>query len=211
MRGTGPSRGSRGLTEASGSAEVDEPVGPAQGQARISRNFTCRSSTDSVAGPACRGHSGPPGNRCHSDSTVSLAGVTTGPSISARPWGEAPGPDHTKRPRSVGEPVIPWCLNPTPPQGHWARERFPTIRKSTSNPVKHQTGFLLFSAVCWAFSSASFLPLCAVMCLVTPPCLTLYGPTDCSPPGSSVHGMLQARTLEWAVMPSSRGSSRPRD
>ena len=34
---------------------------------------------------------------------------------------------------------------------------------------------------------------------------------DCSPPGSSVHGILQARILEWAAMPSSRGSSRPRD
>ena len=34
---------------------------------------------------------------------------------------------------------------------------------------------------------------------------------DCSPPGSSVHGLLQARTLEWFAMPSSRGSSRPRD
>ena len=34
---------------------------------------------------------------------------------------------------------------------------------------------------------------------------------DCSPPGSSVHGILQARILEWVVMPSSRGSSQPRD
>ena len=34
---------------------------------------------------------------------------------------------------------------------------------------------------------------------------------DCSPPGSSVHGILQARVLEWIAMPSSRGSSRPRD
>ena len=30
-------------------------------------------------------------------------------------------------------------------------------------------------------------------------------------PGSSVHGILQARTLEWVAMPSSRGSSQPRD
>ena len=36
-------------------------------------------------------------------------------------------------------------------------------------------------------------------------------PLDCSPPGSSVHGSLQARILEWAAMPSSRGSSQPRD
>ena len=41
--------------------------------------------------------------------------------------------------------------------------------------------------------------------------LTLCNPMDCSPPGSSVHGILQARILEWVAMPSSRGSSRPRD
>ena len=35
--------------------------------------------------------------------------------------------------------------------------------------------------------------------------------TACSPPGSSVHGILQARILEWVAMPSSRGSSQPRD
>ena len=34
---------------------------------------------------------------------------------------------------------------------------------------------------------------------------------DCSPPGSSVHGILQARVLQWAASSSSRGSSRPRD
>ena len=41
--------------------------------------------------------------------------------------------------------------------------------------------------------------------------LTLCDHTDCSPPGSSVHGILQARILEWVVMSSSRGSSRPRN
>ena len=34
---------------------------------------------------------------------------------------------------------------------------------------------------------------------------------DCHPAGSSVHGVLQARILEWVAMPSSRGSSQPRD
>ena len=34
---------------------------------------------------------------------------------------------------------------------------------------------------------------------------------DCSPPGSSVHGILQAKILEWVSAPFSRGSSRPRD
>ena len=41
-------------------------------------------------------------------------------------------------------------------------------------------------------------------------CLTLCDPMDCSPPGSSVHGILQARTLVWVAMSSSRGSSWPR-
>ena len=36
-------------------------------------------------------------------------------------------------------------------------------------------------------------------------CLTLCNLTDCSPPGSSVHGILQARMLEWVAMPSSGG------
>ena len=42
-------------------------------------------------------------------------------------------------------------------------------------------------------------------------CLTLHDPMDYSPPGPSVHGILQARILEWVAMLSSRGSSQPRD
>ena len=41
--------------------------------------------------------------------------------------------------------------------------------------------------------------------------LTLCDPTDCSPSGSSVHGILQARVLEWVTISFSRGSSQPRD
>ena len=41
--------------------------------------------------------------------------------------------------------------------------------------------------------------------------LTLCDPMDCSPPGSSVHGVFQASILEWAAISSSRGSSWPRD
>ena len=47
--------------------------------------------------------------------------------------------------------------------------------------------------------------------LVTQSCWILCDPMDCSPPGSSVHGILQARILEWVAIPFSRGSSRPRD
>ena len=42
-------------------------------------------------------------------------------------------------------------------------------------------------------------------------CLTLCYPMDCCPRGSSVHGILQARKLEWVAVPFSRGSSPSRD
>ena len=42
-------------------------------------------------------------------------------------------------------------------------------------------------------------------------CPTLCDAMDCSPPGSSVHGIFQARLLEWAAISSSRRSSQPRD
>ena len=45
---------------------------------------------------------------------------------------------------------------------------------------------------------------------VTQPCLTLRDPTDCSLPGFSIHGIFQARILEWVAISFSRGSSRPR-
>ena len=49
-----------------------------------------------------------------------------------------------------------------------------------------------------------------VCVLVAPSCSTLCDPMDCTLPGSSVHGILQARILKWVAMPSSRGSSWPR-
>ena len=47
--------------------------------------------------------------------------------------------------------------------------------------------------------------------LVARSCLALCYPMDCSPPGFSVPGILQARILEWVAIPFSRGSSQPRD
>ena len=42
-------------------------------------------------------------------------------------------------------------------------------------------------------------------------CPSLCNPMDYSPPGSSFYGILQTRILEWVAMPSSRGSSPPKD
>ena len=49
------------------------------------------------------------------------------------------------------------------------------------------------------------------VCLAAQSCLTICDPIDCSLPGSSVHGILQARILKWVAIPFSKGSSQARD
>ena len=51
---------------------------------------------------------------------------------------------------------------------------------------------------------------CLRVCLVIQSCRTLPHSMDCSPPGSSIHWISQARVLEWVAISSSRGSSPPR-
>ena len=58
------------------------------------------------------------------------------------------------------------------------------------------------------FSHGSAVQCCAKS---LQPCPTLCDPMDCSPPGSSVHGIFQTRILECVAISVSRGSSRPRD
>ena len=55
------------------------------------------------------------------------------------------------------------------------------------------------------------LALLSMCVLVAQSCPTLCSSTDHSPPGSSVHGILQARILQWVAVPFFRGSSQPRD
>ena len=50
-----------------------------------------------------------------------------------------------------------------------------------------------------------------VKVLVIKSCPTLCDPMDCRPPGSSVHGVLQARMMEWVAISFSRGSFQPKD
>ena len=50
--------------------------------------------------------------------------------------------------------------------------------------------------------------VCTLSCFI---CVQLFDPVDCSLTGFYVHGILQARILEWVAMPSSRGSSGPKD
>ena len=55
-----------------------------------------------------------------------------------------------------------------------------------------------------------FILIGSVLVLVAQSCPVLCDPMVCSPPGSSFHGIVQARILEWVAVPSSRGSSRLR-
>ena len=81
--------------------------------------------------------------------------------------------------KSIHEPNIIWRLN--------------------KNHVTHtHVLFLNLQRCYWKLKS-----------LVTQSCLTLCNPLDYSPPGSSVHGILQARILEWVAMPFSQGSPNP--
>ena len=74
----------------------------------------------------------------------------------------------------------------------------------------HGTAGLLCNFLVF-ISSHNSSYICCWWCLVTKLCPTLCDPMDCNLPGSSVHGILRARTLEWGAISFSRGSSPPRD
>ena len=69
--------------------------------------------------------------------------------------------------------------------------------------------WLSLNSICHVISSKNILMCVHAQLLQSGP--TLCNLIDCSPPGSFVHGILQARILEWVAMPSSRGYSQPRD
>ena len=93
-------------------------------------------------------------------------------------------------------------------------------------PTRHWSCIAGGFFTCWAIGGLCdklcFIILLTIMLLsphhnpeseseVSQSCLTLCDPVDCSPPGSSVRGILQVRILEWVAISFSRGSSGPRD
>ena len=73
----------------------------------------------------------------------------------------------------------------------------------------HFINIKICSLICFYFYLFLFTESESVKVLVTQSCLTLCNPW--SPPGSSVHGILHTRMLEWVAIPFSRGSSQPGD
>ena len=79
-------------------------------------------------------------------------------------------------------------------------QTWPSYWAHTQSHLRKNFSFLKNSSIC-----------APVKVLVAQSCPTPCNPIDCSPPGSSVHGILQARILEWVVIPFSRGSFQSRD
>ena len=80
---------------------------------------------------------------------------------------------------------------------------FPASGNKGRECPRQMSFFLKYS---WFTMLCYFLPAKSIQW-----CLILCNPTDCSPPSSSVHGILQARILEWVAISSSSGSSWPRN
>ena len=59
---------------------------------------------------------------------------------------------------------------------------------------------LLLNVLSPAFVTRCYVWMCVCVCVCAQSCLTLCAPVDCSPPDSSVHGILQAGILEWVAM-----------
>ena len=95
--------------------------------------------------------------------------------------------------------MIFWCL-----QNSQSKQMLPNFLNSQITvllrSVTDSQLFILKSKNTWC--------VCARMCTKSlHSCPTLCNPMDCSQPGSSVHGILQGRILEWVAMSSPRGSS----
>ena len=94
---------------------------------------------------------------------------------------------------------LPWGLNGASPRADISDYKLFCARAELQNLTIRGT-CVLFDVCVW------FMHACMLQSH-----LTLCNPVDCSPPGSSVHGILQSRILDWVAMPSSKGSSQPRD
>ena len=118
------------------------------------------------------------------------------------------------QPIKTKHPVFQSCLSPS--------ETAHTLSMACASPwinlLAVYYGFLLNSYMhkakdshWWPVPGIHLRPRESVKTLATQSCATLCSPMDCSPPGSSVHGIFQARILEWFAISFSRGSSQPRD
>ena len=89
-------------------------------------------------------------------------------------------------------------------------QRSDSSNACSSSDLIELAWYLIFESVCVRIFVSRYVRVCT-RAKSLQLCQTLCDPVDCSPLGFSVHGILQARILEWVAVSSSRGSSQPRD
>ena len=126
--------------------------------------------------------------------------VVKNPPAAAGDSGLIPGLERSSR-KGNGKPLQNSCLGNPMDWGVW------WVQSMGSQRVRHDW------VTCHFFFFYFFYPEVKVEVLVAQTCPTLWDPMDCSLPGSSAHGILQSRKLEWVAIAISfsRGFSRPRD
>ena len=124
-----------------------------------------------------------------------------------------PGPSHARRPRSLLETFKRSLPSRDVLDTLWVKMRskvsLPLGRGTAQGSHPQEESWALDCIM--GRRDGGWMRTCAVLCLAAQLCLTLCNPMDCNLPGSSIHGILQARILEWVAMPSSRASFQPRD
>ena len=112
--------------------------------------------------------------------------------------------------QSMGSQRAGWDLVTKNTQANQARVGFLAFSGKSQNTEESWLAVFSF----WNKENKNFQPdLFRIVCVCAKSLqswLTLCDPMDCSPPGSSLHRISQARILEWVAMPSSRGSSPPK-
>ena len=108
------------------------------------------------------------------------------------------------------------CSPPGPPSMGFSRQEYWSgvpLPSPISKWMKAQCSSLFWvflqPALSLFFKTENFIFYWGSGCVVAQSCLTLSNPMDCSPPDSSVHGILQGSLLEWVAISFSRGSSQP--
>ena len=105
---------------------------------------------------------------------------------------------------NMNQPQVHICLLPPEPSSHLPHHPTPV-------DFHRVPGWVPCDIQQIPTSYLFYIYMCVCMSMHLQSCPTLCDPVDCSPPGSSVHGILQARILEWVAISFSRGSYRPRD
>ena len=136
--------------------------------------------------------------------------------VAITPSGDLPDPGI--KPMSPASPALAGRFFTTDPLGKphfWVHQIF--LNPWPSDQTHSSPVFLTLSFLIYQMQTV-LIHIClttykghAVSCLVAKAHLTFCDPMNCSSLGSSVHGILQARVLEWVAISFSRGSSQPRD